>query len=243
MSAAVVGLVVALPEESRSLTNRRVRIGEYFAVGKARRICIAGIGAENARRAAYRLIEEGARGLVSWGCAASVSPDLGPGALCLPEEVLDARGERQPAWPAWHKRAQDTLAQFSSPSTGLLLSVEHMLATVADKKAVAARFHAVAIDMESAAVAAVACERNVPFLAVRAIADPLDMVLPAAVLHATDANGTVHVSRLIRHTLLNPREVPGLLRLAAHFRSALRTLTTAAHRMGDDLLLGCASSV
>jgi adenosylhomocysteine nucleosidase len=238
VSAAVAGLVVALPEECRSLTDKRVRRGECFALGEARLVCIAGIGGDNARHAARRLIDDGASGLLSWGCAAALSPSFKPGDLCLPEEILDARGERRTVSPVWHERARKALEPDFDPRTGPLLTTDCIAATATDKHALAAQFRAVAVDMESAAVAAVARERDVPFLAVRAIADPVDMALPAAVLHATDAHGTVHPSLLLRHTLLHPGQALGLLRLASHFRAALRTLTGAARRMGGDCLLG-----
>jgi len=242
VSAAVVGLVVALPEECRTLTDRPVRPGDCLDVGSSRRVCVAGVGSDNARRAALRLIEDGARGLVSWGCAGSLSREVGAGALCLPEEILDTRGARLNAFPAWHRLARETLTHQFPSSTGPLLTAEHVVATTADKQRLAAQFRAVAVDMERAAVAAVAHECNVPFLAVRAIADPVDMSLPTAVVRATDANGVVHSSVVARHALLHPHDIPGLLRLASPFCAALRTLRGAAHRMGVSLLLDRATA-
>jgi len=99
---------------------------------------------------------------------------------------------------------------------------------------------AVAVDMESAAVAAVAQERALPFLAVRAIADPADMALPSAVMRAADAHGRINRPVLLAHTLLHFGQVGAMLRLASHFRAALRTLTGTAHQMGDGLLLDAA---
>lgn len=240
MSAARAGLVVALPEECRSLTDRRVRRGESFALGEACLVRVAGIGADNAREAARRLVAEGASALVSWGCAAALAPALRPGDLCLPAEILDVDGTREIAWPAWHERVRNALEPDFRPRTEALVTVGRVLATTAEKQMLAAQFGAIAADMESAAVAAVAREHALPFLAVRAIADPLDMALPEAVLRATDAQGVIHPWRLAARVLRNPGEVRALLQLASHFRAALRTLRSAAHRMGDHFLLDAA---
>jgi adenosylhomocysteine nucleosidase len=122
--------------------------------------------------------------------------------------------------------------------TDSLLTVDRVATTAADKRSLAAAFGAIALDMESAAVAAVAREHGVPFLAVRAIADPEDFALPAAVLKATDARGIVRRSVLLGHLLLHPSELSSLLRLASHFRAALGALRHAADALGPDMLLG-----
>jgi adenosylhomocysteine nucleosidase len=237
VSAALAGFVVALPEECRSLTARRSHAGDCFELGDRRLVCVAGMGSENAAHAAHRLVEAGARGLVSWGCAAALSPTLKPGDLCLPAEILDTRARRWAASGPWHARARRALQGSVDLSPGTLLTADRPAATSAEKSSLAVQFQAIAVDLESAAVAAVAQERRVPFLAVRAIADPADMGLPRAVIRATDAAGTVRRSVLFAHVLLHPGEVGALLRLASQFRAALRTLTRTADRMGADALL------
>ena len=237
MSAAVTGLVLALPEECRSLTARRARLGDCFALGEARLVCVAGVGGENAARAAHRLVEAGVDGLVSWGCAAALSPKLKPGDLCLPVEVLDRDGARTSVSRDWHRRAKHALHGVGDLHTEILLTTDRPVASAAEKRALAAACGAIAVDMESAAVAAVARERQVPFLAVRAIADPADMALPQVVMRATYATGTVRPFVLLGQVLLHPGEVGALLRLASQFRAALRTLARTADRMGAGMLL------
>lgn len=237
MNAAVAGLIVALPEECRSLTARRVRRGDLFELGDARLVCVAGAGSENAARAARRLVEGGARGLVSWGCAAALSPALKPGDLCLPVQIIDLRARRWAAAGSWHGRAERALQDATHLEVGTLLCADRPVATAAEKAALAARSGAVAVDMESAAVAAVASELAVPFLAARAIADPADMALPRAATRALDATGTLRRSVLLGELLLHPGEIGALLRLASQFRAALRTLACAADRMGAGMLL------
>jgi adenosylhomocysteine nucleosidase len=145
---------------------------------------------------------------------------------------------RWAASQTWHHRTKDALWPDSNPETGVLLTADRLAASAADKAGLAAQWGAVAVDMESAAVAAVAHELDVPFLCVRAIADPAEMALPRALLRATDAAGAVRRVALLGELLGRPGDVGTLLRLASHFRAALRTLARAADRMGTGMLLG-----
>jgi adenosylhomocysteine nucleosidase len=195
------------------------------------------MGLDNAGRAARRLVEAGAHGLVSWGCAAALSPKLKTGDLCLPARVVDGRARQWPAAAAWHRRARHALEDTGEVCTEPLFSADRPAASTADKHDLAAASGAVAVDMESAAVASVASEFGLPFIAVRAIADPADMPLPAAVIRAADATGAVRRSALLVDLLSHPGEIASVVRLAWQFRAALRTLTRAAARLDDRMLL------
>jgi adenosylhomocysteine nucleosidase len=237
VSVAVAGLVVALPEECRSLTARQIGRDDCFELGDARLVCVAGVGCDNAARAAHRLVAAGVQGLLSWGCAAALSRTLASGDLCLPARIVDMDARRWSPSGPWHRRAVQALQGAGNLDTGMLLTANRPVATAAEKASLAAKSGAVAADMESAAVAAVARELEVPFLAVRAIADPAAMGLPRAVIRATDARGFVRRSTLLVETLLHPSDAGALLRLAWQFRSALGTLARAADRMGPSMLL------
>src|SRR5262249_49568073 len=156
-------------------------------------------------------------GLVSWGCAAGLVPGLRAGDLCLPSTVLGARGESFAAAQAWHARAQAILATGFPVRTEPLLAVEQLIASAEEKGALAAAHGASAADTGSAAAAAAAYERRLPFLAVRAVADPMEVPLPGAVTRATGASGAVRPAQLLGHVLAHPGDLPGLLRIARCF--------------------------
>lgn len=243
MTTAIAGLVVALPEEARSLMTRAPKPGECVPLGESGLLCVCGIGPERARRAAGLLAARGARGLVSWGCAAGLVPGLRAGDLCLPGMVLDARGESFAVTPAWHARARAVLiARGLTVRTEPLVAVEQLIASAEGKSALGGAHGAIAADMESAAVGAAAREHRLPFLAVRAVADPADVPLPRAVMGATDGAGAVRAVRLVRHALAHPRDLAGLLRLARCFRAALRTLSAVARLIGDGFVLDAEAS-
>ena len=81
--------------------------------------------------------------------------------------------------------------------------------------------------MESAAVAAVAADRKLPFVAVRVIVDTAADMLPGAVVAASRA-GRVRIGRLIAGLMLAPGEIAALVRLAARYRTAIRSLRAVA---------------
>ena len=83
-------------------------------------------------------------------------------------------------------------------------------------------------DMESHAVAQVAWEKGVPFLAVRAVADPVERSLPSAAFSAVKPSGTTNYLAVAGRLLLRPWELPALIELMQDSRLALASLRRAA---------------
>ena len=85
--------------------------------------------------------------------------------------------------------------------------------------------------MESFAIAKVAQAHSLPFLPVRAIADPRTMDLPKAVSHGLNDQGEVELSKLLLYLLWHPTELPGLIALGLHFSAAQKTLKEVAKQL------------
>jgi adenosylhomocysteine nucleosidase len=237
VNAPIAGLVVALPQESRSLTGSALKHGECLALDERTLVHVCGVGTANVAWAVRALIDRGAQGVVSWGCTAGLSAGLAPGDLCLPRAILDADGANYEVSPCWHRRAASVLGTSFALHTGPILTVGRIVASPAEKSVLAARFGAVAADMESAGIAAAALEHSVPFLAVRAVVDPAGLAVPLGVSRALDARGGVDVSQLLAWVVRHPGDWPGLIALRWHFRAALRTLRAASHRLGSGFLV------
>lgn len=222
-----IGIVVALDAEARTLRDvRRWRGGGDRLDGRATLI-VSGIGPAAAGRAARTIAEAGAAALVSWGVAGGLDPRLRPGTLVLPAEVLGPAGERYPTSAAWRERERRTLAARDPVCGGTILSQDTAIADPRTKQAAHRTSGAVAIDMESAAIAAVAASRGLPFLVVRAIVDTASDALPAAVVDAS-RDGRPDVRRLLAGLLRSPADLPALVGLAGRFRAARRALAAAA---------------
>ena len=236
MSVTRVGIVVAMPSESRTLCRETLRLGEQRALGEQALLAVSGVGERRAERAAQALVDAGAGALVSWGCAAGLDAELPAGGLCLPEFIATVDGQRWPTDSAWRHEVVEALGQ-RAVFGGVLAHASQVLTSSAAKRALAAKAGAEAADMESAAVARVAHRHGLPLLVVRSVVDPLGLTLPAVVADHVDESGHVPLAPLLRGLLRRPGDVADLLRLASGFRSALASLRAVAACAGADLLL------
>lgn len=226
------GIIVALPEELQTLTRRKLARGEWLSLGNDVLLAYAGAGPDNAERAAWQLIEQGADRLISWGCAAGLNPQLRPGHLVIAEQVLFEEQSLE-SDKRWTHKLRCRLSQKLVVSGGTLQTESRIVASSAEKKALHGRTGADALDMESAAIASVAAAANLPCLVLRAIADPVETSLPQAVVRALDEHGQVRLGRLLQHLLLHPWEVRALIRLGWHFRAAQKTLKIVARQLNE----------
>lgn len=225
----ITGIVTALPEEFNTLTSVRPEKGCCHFVSDKIVIIQSGAGPENAGQCAEKLIEEGrAERLISWGCAGALSPDLGPGNLVLPEQILTEESEILDIRSSWLTEMRQLLDSLNPIPNSSLAASKELIASREQKTALHRITGASALDMESAAIAKVARSHHIDFLAVRAIADPAGMSLPNAVAHALNQDGEVEIAKLLTYLLKHPIELPGLIRLALHFHASRKTLKQAA---------------
>lgn len=168
------------------------------------------------------------RGVVSFGFAGGLDPALRPGAVVIGDAVHGPDGglAADPAWTA------ALLAALPMARRGVLAGVDLPVATVAAKRALHRRHGALAVDMESHLVAALARAHGVPFALCRIVVDPAQRPVPAAALAAVDASGAVHVPGVLRALAAHPLQLGALLRLAADAFAARRALRGVRQRVG-----------
>jgi adenosylhomocysteine nucleosidase len=106
-----------------------------------------------------------------------------------------------------------------------------------DKTSAWARTQCVAADMESAAVAAVARRNGLPFIALRAVADPVDFSLPQAALVSMGKDGRLKPWKLALSLWRQPGQIRPLRELAGHSAAAKEALRKAARAAGADFAL------
>lgn len=227
----ITGIVVALPEELSTLTSKKIDKGCCVFITDAIVLAYSGAGADNARAASELLITQGATRLISWGCAAALGETLKPGDLVLADTLIDAEGAQIGIHPDWLKFTKNLLSTCLKVHTGSLTESSSIVATGNGKKHLHTQTGAIALDMESVAVAKVAGLNNLPFLAIRAIADPVDMDLPKAVNHSLNNQGDIVLGKLLLFIALHPAELPGLIKLGLHFNAAKNTLKLVAKQL------------
>jgi nucleoside phosphorylase len=171
-------------------------------------------------------------GLVSWGSAAALVPELAPGDLLLPQAVITADDRRYAIDPDWRVALAGMIGQCVHLRDGALVESRHVINEIAAKQRLHTASGAHACDMESAAVAAVAAEFRLPFIAIRAIVDDATMILPPSARAAVDADGALQPLALLCSLAGRPSAVHAQLRalkqLAVAFRAAQLTLAAVA---------------
>ncbi len=233
--------ICALPQEAKFL--RRLTLVQ---TGKAQ-IVVSGIGPRNAERAT-RNATEGSRPslVVSTGVAGALSPALRIGDVITAGEVIDeTTGDRFPchnptdghvntfgappsggavAKPSASGTPNSSLATSSPSGPVAILSVARMITSAEEKRSLAHTFAAVAVDMESAAIARVCRERSLPFATVRAISDTAEETIPPAVTTFFDPDGRLRFARIAAELVARPRLLGTLRKLQRQTATACQSL-------------------
>lgn len=193
-------------------------------------LCAGGM-AGRAYDAARRLLAEGAAGIISFGIAGALAPDLRPGALLVGETVV-VDGTTFPCAVAWRA---SLLAAVKEARPGVILGATAPVISVDEKRAMHERWGALAVDLESGGTARACSEAGKPFAVLRAIADPARRQIPWAALVGVGDDGGTRPFAVAARLLARPQELPGLLLVALETRTALRALAGAARRLGPTL--------
>lgn len=226
-----IGIVSALAAEARTLGPAAPHGAGLRQLADGALLAVSGIGVSAAAAAARRLVLAGATALASFGMAGGLDPTLICGAVLLPEEVTasGAIGSQASSWATsgeWRQRLRAALPASCITGGGRLLTIDRPIGRQ-DKAEAWRSSRAAAVDMESAAIAAVAGQAGVPFIAVRVIIDTAADELPAAVITAS-RGGHLRIGRLLADLLLAPGDLAELIRLWARYRVATRILEELA---------------
>jgi nucleoside phosphorylase len=275
----VLGVVTGLKSEAKLLEG----------LGLA---CVSTGGrADSARSKIDRLLAGGATGLVSFGIAGALAPDLKTGDLVIAEAVVGESGERWqahqpwidallstiaasgegrpddvphhaaarrseghaaagPLWSSEHDLSEGLLLERPTPSVtsavrpgpmagvtaqgrddeagrvraGAILGRDHMLSSPTEKADAFTRTAALVADMESHHVAGIATERNLPFIAVRAVSDQAGEVLPAIMASFVDAGGATKMSAVLAALISGRVKLGSLLQAGRASKRAHQSL-------------------
>jgi adenosylhomocysteine nucleosidase len=200
-----------------------------------------GVGVERARTVAAGVPP--ARAFLACGCAGALAEWLRPGDLVAGDAVtaLDATGrpvERLPATGA--TLAAWAVARGFRVHRGVIASSPSVLGT-ARAKADAAADGALVVEMESAAVAAEARARGIPFVALRVVLDGATEELGPLVGAVDPATGDLRPRRALAALGPRPWLWPTAVRLGRQTRIAegqLRAIMAAVLAAGMEALVG-----
>ena len=167
--------------------------------------------------------------LVSFGIAGALAPGLRAGDVILSHEVIG--DDRRWISDGLSIERVSELAEEIGAIVGPVWGASRICATQSEKAQAFAETGALAVDLESAVVARAAAAAGIPFLVMRAIADPATRGLPPAALLPLAKDGRPALTRITASVLRNPLRIKGLLGLAREARQALTALAEPAHTL------------
>lgn len=197
---STIGVLTGLASEARLFRSAMAGGAVAPVIG------CSGADEGRAHLACRRFQDDGVELLVSFGLAGGLAQGLEPGTLVIADGILLPDGRIAPTSPS-HARALSGVAEAAGlPAVGgILAGVRMPITSTAQKRALGRCSNAVAADMESHVLADFALVRGLPLVAIRAIADPVEMDIPAGLLDLVAPGGRIRVVRsayrLVRGTL------------------------------------------
>jgi adenosylhomocysteine nucleosidase len=238
---AATGVIGVMREElavleSRTKVTRRHNVGRcrlvHGRLGDVPIILVrTGEGRDNAAEGA-RLLLDRARleQLIVVGFSGGLSPTLAPGSLLVSRQVLDGSTAAPPPEPS----LVDELVRQDGVLAGTIVTSRRLLWTSQSKTAVwnSIPQHApAAVDLETAAIAAEASSRGVPYVAIRAVSDPAEESLPIDFNHCLDATGRIDRLKVVGRAARRPGLIAPLWRLRKRASLCSERLADAVCRL------------
>lgn len=184
-------------------------------------------------RALSAALARGCSGIISFGTAGGLAPDLEPGAVVVANAVEGPLG-RFATDVLWSERLAATLAATPLGARlrrGLVAGVTAPLTGAGDKAMLHRSSGALAVDMESHIAGAIAAAQGVPFAVCRAIVDPAWRTLPPAATAGLRDDGSTAIAPILRELLKQPSQLGPLLQVASDARAARTALVQARHAL------------
>ena len=222
-----LGVITGLASEADCLN--------IFEFDERPAVRIAGASAIRAHEAAQALVSSGCTGLVSLGLSGALGPHHIPGDVLVPDAVLDPSGRRFVTDSLWLNNMDEVLSASMTVTKETITGSDVPLLTVEQKIACRLSSGAVAVDMESHAIATVAEQHGLPFVALRVIADSHQLSIPAWAMLGVQENGRVREGQIFMGFLVRPWFWPKLGVLAVSNHRALKALRRAILLLGPRL--------
>jgi adenosylhomocysteine nucleosidase len=183
------------------------------------------------RAALGAAIARGASGIISFGIAGGLAPDLAAGDWVVASGVRSGKNviatDR-----AWAQRLVEILPNAIHAH---VVGADSVIASPLEKFQLYDETGAAAVDMESHIAAEIAAEHRIPFVACRVIIDAAHRVLPPAATLGLRLDGTPDVSAVVRSVWQNPHQLPDLIRVAFDHHTARQALRSGRKQLGVGL--------
>lgn len=179
----------------------------------------AGTGAERARRATQALMDAHTPvWVISAGFSGALHPDLQLGDIVVANSIVDTAGQE----------LQVDVKMTPDPErgwhVGRILMAGEIVRSVSEKRQLAERHDALAVDLESLEVAQVCQQTGTRFMAVRVISDDLSHDLPPEVMSVFGGTGSLRAGAIAGALLKRPSSMKDMWRLRENAQHASERL-------------------
>lgn len=243
----MIAIVVAIREELRPLLRRLSDArtlqheGRSFHVGTLAHseivLTASGIGIKCARDAADVLLSNySPDAIVSAGVGGALIDATKFGSIVLGTEIYQAHlttgavPTRVFVKPRFRLADAAHVSARANPAfCGGIVTCDRVATTPQEKRAIFDKTAALTVDMEAAAVAQVAADRRIKFLAVKAISDDANESLPEEI-NSLHRNGKLQWGRVAKVVVSRPSVTSELARLGRRASKAARELAAYLER-------------
>lgn len=231
LAHADIGMVAALPIEVAPFMDRCERVRKYrgngltFRGGRYDTIKVAcvegGMGFARARTATQAMIDvHSPSWVLSVGFAGALSADLKCGDIVMATSICDTHGQELFV----------DMKMEANPQAGLhvgrIVTSDQVVRLVSEKQELGRQYQALAVDLESLAVAQVCRDRKVRFLAIRVISDDLSADLPKEILSIVGPTGVVRFGAALGALWKRPGSAKDLWNMRGNANDAATRLAT-----------------
>jgi len=191
-------------------------------------ICVQGLQLAAALEAA---IARGARGVISFGIAGGLAPELRAGD-CIVAAAVQSGEQVFPTDQVW---TRTLLSALPGALHRHVLAVDAPVAHPVEKRQLHAETGAAVVDTESHIAARVAAAHRIPFAVCRVVIDAAHRRLPPAALVGLHDDGTPDVRAVFGSVMRQPRQLPTLARTALDAQVARNALRRGRRLLGVGL--------
>ena len=220
-----IGFLCALKLEALTLKNLPKKI-----LGKHEyQVVVSGIGLDNSKEAASKLVEANCDLIISWGFAGGMSPSLKTGDLIISTSQLNQTQK----YASTMKSSNLLIKAFDKydPKIGAVYSSNDVIDSPHRKKELYVRHGTLAADMESISIAKVASENNISFSNIRVILDDSTTQLPQFVLNTSENQGKIHTRKLAINIVKQPYQLYNFFKISTLFFKSWKNLARAARAL------------
>ncbi|MDA1017680.1 MAG: hypothetical protein O3A00_24880, partial [Planctomycetota bacterium] len=218
LAHADVGIVCALPIELKPFVARLDRVRKYktgrftFRGGRWDQIRVvvveSGMGFARARDATQSLIgSHSPNWILSCGFSGGLLPETKIGSIVMANRIVDTHGQELSV----DLKMQSDAAK--NMFVGGFVIADEMIKTVDEKRRLAEVHSAIAVDMESLAVAQICRDTETRFMSIRAISDDLSEDLPQEITTVIANSGSSRLGAAMGAIWKRPGSVKDMWRL------------------------------